>query len=525
MKKRTFLLCFVAFCSQMQILNAQNSSEPNLRAINSAHLGEQSTKTLDENIRSTPNSANLIKQNLPQSTLNLANLSEQNLPQSSLNSANLSTQNAPQDTLNLANSNAQITLENAIAKAKAHYPLHKNKELLARAQSLELTRLNMNYIPQIRLSAKATYQSDVTKLPFSSAALSQMAGASIDYKPLNKDQYNANIEISQPLLDSGSVWANKSTVSARYASRSAELDSALYGIQNLVINSYFSALLLDKQIKQSSIHISELEKNLKTLNARYQNGVANKSDIDKIRVQILQAQKSSQSLQNERDIALQTLQELIGASENLQLVAPNLDEARQYLSAVERDLAGANFTHRPEMQVFALKTDEIALQKRQEIARSLPYIDAFLQVGYANPALNILHSGFDEYYIAGIRLNWNLSNLYSTRQQNELRRVQALEIHSQREEFLFNARIALKQHIKKAKSLLRTLAQDEQIISAQEELAKSAAARLKNGVLSTNDFLSEINELNALKLQHNYDETEFLLETMQIRQTLNDWAQ
>ena len=91
-------------------------------------------------------------------------------------------------------------------------------------------------------------------------------------------------------------------------------------------------------------------------------------------------------------------------------------------------------------------------------------------------------------------------------------------------EFLFNAKIALKQHIKKAKSLQNSLKQDTQIISAQEELTKSAAVRLKNGVLSANDFLSEINELNALKLQHNYDEIEFLLEIVQIRQTLNDWA-
>lgn len=424
---------------------------------------------------------------------------------------------------NLANLGIQITLENAIIKAKAHYPLHKNKALLARAQSLELTRLNMNYIPQIRLSAKATYQSEVSKLPFSSAALNQMAGTNIDYTPLNKNQYNANIEISQPLLDSGSVWANKGAVSARYASHKAELETTLYGVQNSVINAYFSALLLDKQIKQSFIHINELETNLKTLNARYLNGVANKSDIDKIRVQILQTQKASNSLQNERDIALQTLKELIGVNENIELVAPNFNKMQSYLNAVQRDLAETKFTKRPEMQVFAFKSDEIALQKRQEIARSLPYIDAFVQLGYANPALNMFKSDFESYYIAGIRLSWNFSNLYSTHQQNELRRVQALQIHSQKEEFLFNAKIALNEHIKKAQNLLSSLAQDRQIIMAQEELAKTAAVRLKNGVLSTNDFLSEINELNSLKLQHNYDEMAFLLEVVQIRQTLNDW--
>lgn len=62
----------------------------------------------------------------------------------------------------------------------------------------------------------------------------------------------------------------------------------------------------------------------------------------------------------------------------------------------------------------------------------MPYIDAFFQGGYANLGLNILRSGFKEYYIVGLRLNWDISNLYSKHQQDEIIARNKLQINSQK---------------------------------------------------------------------------------------------
>lgn len=414
-----------------------------------------------------------------------------------------------------------LTLESALSKAREHYPLHKNKDLLQKAQDLELTKLNISYVPRIKLSAKATYQSDVTTLPFSSQALNNLAGGNLNYKPLSKDQYNANIEISQPLFDAGNLWANRSITKAKYSTQQAELESAIYAVQNSVINAYFATLLLTRQVEQSAIHAKELGKNLSTLKARYANGVANKSDIDKLNIEILQTQNTLANLTNEREIAINTLKELVGVSEDIELVTPN--QSLDLLDSL--DVESANFESRPEMRVFALKTNEIAMSKNAETARFLPYIDAFFQAGYGNPALNILKSGFNNYYIAGIRLNWDFGNLYSLHQQSEIRRVQILQNDAKKEEFLLNMRIALKSQISRAKNLEQNIAKNAQIIALQENLTKSAQVKLKNGVLSVNDFLSEINALNTLKLQNNYDEIELLKQIYEIYQNLNQWQQ
>lgn len=414
-----------------------------------------------------------------------------------------------------------LTLESALSKAREHYPLHKNKDLLQKAQDLELTKLNISYVPRIKLSAKATYQSDVTTLPFSSQTLNNLASGNLNYKPLSKDQYNANIEIAQPLFDAGNLWASRSITKAKYSTQQAELESALYAVQNSVINAYFATLLLTRQVEQSAIHAKELGKNLSTLKARYANGVANKSDIDKLNIEILQIQNTLANLTNEREIALNTLKELVGVSEDIELVTP-----KQSLESLQvLDVESANFDSRPEMRVFALKTNEITMSKNAETARFLPYIDAFFQAGYGNPALNILKSGFNNYYIAGIRLNWDFSNLYSLHQQSEIRRVQILQNDAKKEEFLLNMRISLKSQISRAKNLEQNIAKNAQIIALQENLTKSAQVKLKNGVLSVNDFLSEINALNTLKLQNNYDEIELLKQIYEIYQNLNQWQQ
>lgn len=414
-----------------------------------------------------------------------------------------------------------LTLESALSKAREHYPLHKNKDLLQKAQDLELVKLNMSYIPRLKLGAKATYQSDVTTLPFSSQTLNNLSGGNLNYKPLSKDQYNANIEISQPLFDAGNLWANRSLTKAKYSTQQAELESALYSVQTSVINAYFAALLLERQINQSEIHAKELGKNLATLQARYANGVANKSDIDKLKIEILQTQNTLANLTNEREIALSTLKELVGLEqkEDIELQTP-----RQSLDSLQSlEVESASFESRPEMRVFTQRANEITMNKNAETARFLPYIDAFFQAGYGNPALNILKSGFNSYYIAGIRLNWDFGNLYSLHQQSELRRMQILQNDAKKEEFLLNMRISLKSQIKRANNLEDKIGKDAQIIALQENLAKSAQAKLQNGVLSVNDFLSEINALNTLKLQNNYDEIKLLKQIYEIYQSLNQW--
>lgn len=435
-------------------------------------------------------------------------------------------------------SNTQIlSIEKAIELANTNYPLHQNKKLIDEALSLTLTQLNMNYIPHLSLAGKASYQSDVTRLP---SQISQIS----NFKGLRQDQYQTYIELSQPIYDSGSTSANKKLSIAQHAHDQASLENTLYKVKESVINTYFNALLAKEQNEQIKIHIQELEKNLQSTQAKYKNGIALQSDIDKINIEILKAQKDSQYFYSQMLIALHTLKELSGIQNDFILQNPELpSDVPRYIEELtqihipkeEKNPQNAKkfseelilkidkniFNMRPELRYFESKSQIINAQRQIENTKNLPYLELYAQGGYANPALNILEDEFKTYYIVGMRVKWDFSNLYSKRQQDEIYRKQNLQVKASQEEFLLNERIKLISQIKSISTLHIQLKQSEDIITLQEKIIKSLQARYENGTLSADDLLTDTNKLNSLKLEYNYQKIELIMQIYKIKQLIN----
>ena len=97
----------------------------------------------------------------------------------------------------------------------------------------------------------------------------------------------------------------------------------------------------------------------------------------------------------------------------------------------------------------------------------MPRIGAFVQGGYGRPGLNMLEDSFEPYYVAGVRLSWNLGKLYTLKNDRRKIEVSRRQIDVQRETFLFNTRLQL--------------------------LKQAAEVKLENGVISVTDLIREIN--------------------------------
>lgn len=72
-------------------------------------------------------------------------------------------------------------------KAQANYPQVKQYGLIEQSKEFNLSNANKGYLPQVSLSAKATYQSAVTKLPITLP--------NVTIEGLNKDQYQSVVEV------------------------------------------------------------------------------------------------------------------------------------------------------------------------------------------------------------------------------------------------------------------------------------------------------------------------------------------
>ncbi len=80
---------------------------------------------------------------------------------------------------------AQISLEECYGLAKNNYPQIKKADLITKTRDYSITNANMGYIPKVLFSAKASYQSDVTKMPFDDLPIL----SNVDIPVLPKDQY------------------------------------------------------------------------------------------------------------------------------------------------------------------------------------------------------------------------------------------------------------------------------------------------------------------------------------------------
>ena len=79
-----------------------------------------------------------------------------------------------------------ITLENCYVLSRQNYPLLKQQRILETIKDYTIENLSKGYLPNLSINGQASYQSDVTELPFKLPNLSVPA--------LNKDQYKQKFD-------------------------------------------------------------------------------------------------------------------------------------------------------------------------------------------------------------------------------------------------------------------------------------------------------------------------------------------
>lgn len=176
--------------------------------------------------------------------------------------------------------NAQeLTLEECQQQAQAHYPLIKQYGLIEKTKEYNISNAGKGYLPQVSLSAKASYQSDVTEIPV------DLPG--IDIRGIRKDQYQAMLQLDQVVWDGGNIRARKEVTRATSEVDKQKLEVDMYAINERVNQLFFSILLLKEQLKQNQLMQEELQRNYDNVAAYVKNGIANQADLDAVKVEQL----------------------------------------------------------------------------------------------------------------------------------------------------------------------------------------------------------------------------------------------
>lgn len=397
-----------------------------------------------------------------------------------------------------AQDSATLTLDKAYRLAQENYPLIRQKNLVRQTAALTIENIGKGYLPQLNISGQATYQSEVTSVPV------KIPGINIEDP--SKDQYKITAELSQLLYDGGTTAAQKNIqqVNALVEEQRAEVD--LYKVKERINQLYLGILLLDEQMKQVELVKKDIQLGIKRVEAQVQNGTAFRSNQLMLEAELLKNDQRTIELKANRKGLVDVLSLFINQqlAENVQLEMPAAATGIQPV------------INRPEIKLFNYQDSLLQTQRELVNAKNRPKTSVFVQGGYGKPGLNMLKNEFDLFYIAGLRLNWSLGNLYTSRREKEILSVNQRMVDVQKDVFLLNTNTQLKQQEAELQKLQQLIASDQQIITIRAQVKEAANAQLANGVITANDYLREVNaedqarislithQLQLLQAQINY---------------------
>lgn len=399
----------------------------------------------------------------------------------------------------------QVTLEECQRKTQDNYPLVRQYGLVEKTKEYNLENAARGYLPQFALSAKATYQSEVTELPI------QIPG--VEIKGLPKDQYQVMLELQQKVWDGGGIRMQKKQVTAEAEIEREKLNVDMYALNSRVNDLYFGILLLDEQLKQNALLQEELERNDRQITAYVENGIANQSDLDAVKVEQLNARQKRVELSFSRTAYLGMLSLLMGVelSQETLLEKP----------IPEKDVFAAVDIRRPELLLFDAQGTSLQVQEKALNVRHLPQLGLFVQGAYGNPGLNMLKNEFSPFYIAGVRLSWNFGSLYTLKNDRRVIENKRQQLGSNRDVFLFNTRVQMTQQEQAIRSMEKQMQDDHEIIRLRTNIRKAAEVKVANGTLTVTEMLRELTSESLARQAKAMHEIQRLMGIYQLIYTTN----
>lgn len=380
-----------------------------------------------------------------------------------------------------AQSNEALSIDSCYALAKRNYPLVKQMALIEKTKDYSLDNASKGYLPQLNIAGQATYQSEVTSIPISLPGMNIQA--------MSKDQYKIYAELSQSLTDPFIIKQQKAIVEANGNSEKEKLAVELYKLKERINQLYFGVLMIDAQLQQVNLLKKDIDLGLKKTNAAIANGVSLKSNADMLQAELYKTEQRSIELKATRK----------GYTDMLSLfINKTIDEQASFQMPNFTNLSSG--VHRPELKLFEMQKKGMDAQQKLISTRNLPKLSLFFQGGYGRPALNVLNNEFGTYYIGGARFSWNLASFYTYKKEKQLLLINQHQIDLQKEVFLFNNQLLLKQQNSEVNKLQELLGSDQQIVALREKIKDTANVQLENGTITAIDFLNSLNAAEQAKL-------------------------
>lgn len=407
---------------------------------------------------------------------------------------------------------AELTIEECVSKAEAHYPSVRKYDLLATTKDIDLSDINRSWLPRIAAYGQLTGQNVVPSFPESLTGVLEQMGQPM--KGLGKVQYKIGVDISQSIWDGGAAAAGRNLVRSQDDMRRAALDVELYAVRQRVENIYFALLLIEEQIAQNDVTYSLLMNNLEKVRSMKKNGVAMQSDLDMVEAQALGIKQIIALAQSAAQGYRLVLELFIGESiDGEKLVRPN------------GELPLNRESNRPELRLFESQLVVNEATKKLSDTSLMPKIGLFAQAYYGYPGFDYFKSMINRdlsfNIMAGLKVSWNIDAFYIRKNTSRRSTVNAGNIDTDRELFLFNSDLQSVSQFETIKGLRSVMEDDERIVALRTNVRKAAESQLENGIIDATALLTKISDENVAEITAKLHEIQLIQEIYKLKYTLN----
>jgi outer membrane protein TolC len=373
----------------------------------------------------------------------------------------------------------KLTLSDCYGFLNQNYPLIKKQALLESQSEVQKEAIRTSSLPRIELNGQATYQSEVIQFPL------DIPGISIE--PLNKDQYKATIDIFQPIYNGGAVNSSVALSETESAVKQQEAAVSLYQLKSRINYYYISILLLQESERLLEDKQKQLNLKLKELEVAVANGVALAKVEKSLKAERIQIEQELITVRSSRSQFLKQLS---------QLTFHELTNA----AVLERPIfINTELAPRPELKLFELQSQKLTLSQELNSSTRKPTLNAFGQLGYGNPGLNMLENAFTEYYIVGLKLKWTLLDWNKVKKTNQSLSFARELVAVEKSIFENNNEIQLTEATAEMEKIKQLIVSDLTLIELRDDIAKISDSELENGAITASVYLDDLTDLYEAK--------------------------
>lgn len=396
----------------------------------------------------------------------------------------------------------ELTLEQLQAFAKDNYPLLKQKQMYTDIGSNKVKQLSTNFLPQINVAGQATYQSEVTEFAFPGAG-----SAGFKQKP---DQYSLGLELKENIFDYGVIKTQKQIERESSEIQSQQVDVEYLKLKDRINQLYGNVCLQQENKKIMLLRMNELDAKRKKIQSAVDNGAALQSSFLVLESEYLTTQQKMEEINSNLNAWYKTLS----------IITNKTLDTTVTFSYVKKDIVLQSIIIRPEYRLYDLQSNSLKLKESMVFKNNLPKVFVFGRGYYGRPGYNFLNNEFRPYGIVGAGLSWNLTAYYTSAKETKNIRINNDIVTNQKKIFDLSLQSTLVQQQEEIIKLEKMITMDVKIVNAKTAIRKASSSQLDNGVITTSDYIVDLNAENQAQFNLKLHEIQLIMAKQNYNTTL-----